>query len=94
MVTHYDEKGKIFTQVVSKRPVQVLIQTIQSKIRGTIHIRPDSRVKDELNGSESFIAVTDAVIYNNQNEEQYRSTFLVVNVTHIIWVIPEEELAS
>ncbi len=94
MVTHYDEKGKIFTQVVSKRPVQVLIQTIQCKIRGTIHIRPDARVKDEMNGSENFIAVTDAVVYNNENEEQYRSAFLVVNIAHIVWILPAEELAS
>lgn len=94
MVTHYDEKGKIFTQVVSKHPVQVLIQTHQNTIRGTIYIRPDLRVKDEMNGADHFLAVTDAVIYNSQNEELYHSAFMVVNTSHIIWVIPEEEIAS
>jgi hypothetical protein len=94
MVTHYDEKGKIFTQVVSKHPVQVLIQTVLNAIRGTIHVRTDARVKDELNGTDGFIAVTDAVVYNILNEEVYRSGFMVINTNHIIWVIPEEEMAA
>ena len=94
MVTHYDEKGKIFTQVVSKHPVQVIIQTNQNVIRGTIYIRPDSRVKDDLNNSERFLAVTNAVVYNGQNEELYHTGFLVINTSHIIWVIPEEEIAT
>jgi len=94
MVTHYDEKGKIFTQVVSKHPVQVIIQTVQNKIRGTIYVRPDWRVKDELNVSDRFLAVTNAVIVGSQNEELYQTGFLVVNTSHIIWVLPEEELAA
>lgn len=94
MVTHYDEKGKIFTQVVSKHPVQVVIQTIHHTIRGTIYIRPDSRVKDDLNNSDPFLAVTNAVVYGGQKEELYRTGFLVVNTSHIIWVIPEEEITT
>jgi hypothetical protein len=94
MVTHYDEKGKIFTQVVSKHPVQVIIRTMQNTIQGTIYIRPDSRVKDDLNNSDRFLAVTNAVIYGDQKEELYRTGFLVVNTSHIIWVIPEEEIAA
>ncbi len=94
MVTHYDEKGKIFTQVVSKQPVRVIIQTIQNKIRGAIYIRPDSRVKDELNDSERFLAVTNAVVFNSQEEEIHRSNFLVINTNHIVWVIPEEEIIA
>jgi hypothetical protein len=95
MVTQFDEKGKIFTQVVSKRPVQVIIQTVQNTIRGAIHVRQDSRVKDELSGTERFLAVTGAVVYNsNSDKEVFRSEFLVVNVSHIVWVIPEEDLAS
>ncbi len=94
MVTHYDDKGKIFTQVVAKQPVQVIIQTIQNRIRGAVYIRPDSRIKDDLNASEAFLAVTDAVVYNDQNEALYKTGFLVVNTSHIIWVIPEEEITS
>jgi hypothetical protein len=91
MVTQYDEKGKIFTRVVSKEPVQVMIQTAQNMIRGLIHVRLNERTKDELNESEGFIAVTDATIFNLQNEEMYRVKFMLVNIHQIIWVIPEEE---
>ncbi len=91
MVTQYDEKGKIFTQVVTKHPVAVIIQTLNQLIRGEMHVRPNARVKDELNGEERFIAVTEAVVYNNLNEEIYRTNFLVVNTDHILWIIPEEE---
>ena len=95
MVTQYDEKGKIFTQVVAKAPVLVTIQTVNQIIRGSIHVRPDVRVKDDLNcGKEDFIAVTDAVVYNADNEEIYRCNFLVVNRAHIIWVIPQEEFSN
>jgi hypothetical protein len=91
MVTQYDEKGKFFTQVVSKHPVPVTIQTIENRIQGTMHIKPDLRVKDELNGQERFIAVTDAVVYNNRDEEIFRIDFLVVNLDHIVWLVPDEK---
>jgi hypothetical protein len=91
MVTQYDDKGKFFTQVVSKHPVPVTIQTIENRIQGTMHIKPDLRVKDELNGQERFIAVTDAVVYNNRDEEIFRIDFLVVNLDHIVWLVPDEK---
>ena len=50
-------------------------------------------MKDELNGEDRFLAVTDAVIYNNEDQEISRTRFLVVNINHIIWVIPEEEVS-
>jgi len=94
MVTHYDEKGKIFTQVISKQPVVVRIKTSDEIIRGSIHIRPGTRIKDELNHEDCFIAVTDAVVFNDQNEEQYRSNLIVLNKSKINWVIPEEEFIN
>lgn len=94
MVTHYDEKGKIFTQVINKQPVVVRIKTSDEIIRGSIHIRPGTRVKDELNHQECFIAVTDAVVFSHQNVEQYRSNFIVLNKSKITWVIPEEEFTN
>jgi hypothetical protein len=92
MVTQFDEKGKIFTQVVNKEPVLVTIQTLQHLIRGTIHLRPGERLKDDLNEQERFLAVTDAILLNPQKEEVYRTSFLAVNVAHIVWVIPDEEV--
>lgn len=94
MGTQFDAKGKIFTQVVTKEAVQVTIQTVQQMVRGTIHIRRDSRLKDELNEQEHFLAITDAVILNEKNEEIYRANFLALNITHIVWVIPDEEVSQ
>ena len=94
MVTSYDDKGKFFTQVVHKRPVAVTIQTIYHTIRGTLHVRPDQRVKDELNGNESFIAVTDATVFNQAGDALYENPLMIVNHEHIVWVIPEDDCAS
>jgi hypothetical protein len=94
MVTQYDEKGKIFTQVVSKEPITVVIQTAQNFIHGAVHVRPDMRMKDEVNDlRERFMAVTDAIIFDSQKVELYRSNFLLLNIDQIIWIIPNEDLA-
>jgi hypothetical protein len=92
MVTQFDDKGKIFTNIISKRPVQSVVQTEKQQIIGKIHVTPSERLKDELNGSEQFIAITDAVIYDLDGVELYRCNFLTLNRNYVIWVIPEEDL--
>jgi hypothetical protein len=49
MSTHYDEKGKFFTDIISKKDVPVTIQTLHNSIEGIVHIRRGERLKDELN---------------------------------------------
>jgi len=92
MVTQYDEKGKIFTQVITKKPVPVIIQTATHLIRGTVHVRPDERVIDEMNNSSNFIAVTDARVIDNLEKQLYGCEFLTLNKEQIIWIIPDEEV--
>lgn len=92
MTNYFDEKGKIFTNVVAKQPVAVTIQTNQNLIQGEIYVRPGMRVKDELNGPERFVAVTKAVIFDAQGQERYQTNFLVLNTDQIVWIIPEEEI--
>ncbi len=94
MANEFDEKGKIFTNVVSKRPVPVLIQTSTQRIQGKLHVPPTERIKDELNASEQFLAITDATIYGDKGEVLYKSQFLTLNRDTIVWLIPEEELQS
>ena len=92
MVTQYDEKGKIFTQVISKKPVPVIIQTTKHVIRGTVHVRPTERVIDELNFASQFIAVTEASVLDDQGTPIYTCDFVTLNKEQIIWIIPDEEV--
>jgi hypothetical protein len=92
MVTQYDDKGKIFTQVISKKPIPVIIRTSQNTIRGTIHVRPNERVIDELNTANSFIAVTDAIILDEQGTQLYQCIFVSLNKAHIVWIVPDEDV--
>lgn len=92
MTTHFDDKGKIFTQVVSKKPVPVILRTTQNILQGVLHVRPTERIIDELNSSLQFVAITDARILNEAGETLYTTGFITVNKEHIIWIIPEEEI--
>jgi len=92
MVTQYDEKGKIFTQVISKKPVPVIIQTVKHMIRGTVHVRATERVIDELNLSSQYIAVTEASVLDEQGSPIYTCDFVTLNKEQIIWIIPDDEV--
>ena len=91
MTLHYDEKGKFFTDYVSKEPVDTIIQTSLHTIHGRIYVRADERVSDVLNRSEIFLAVTDVLIFNQAGEKLYETDFLAINRQEIIWIIPKDE---
>ncbi len=92
MTMRIDAKGKIFTDVVHKERVPSLIQTETNLIHGDIFLRPDQRIKDELNNNqEKFIAVTEAEIYGADGQVKYRSPFLTLNKDHVIWIRPDEQ---
>jgi hypothetical protein len=90
MTTNFDEKGKIFTAVISKKPVPVILQTVSNRIEGKIFVRPDERIKDELDRVEIFLAVTDARIYSLDGQILSDVPFIAVNRSHIVWVLPVE----
>jgi hypothetical protein len=92
MITQFDDKGKIFTNVISKKPISVTIMTTSGRIHGTIHIRPEDRLKDELNRTDTFIALTDATIYDLQDKLIVTCKFMSVNGANIIWVVPDDEI--
>jgi hypothetical protein len=91
MFKQFEEKGKIFTNVVTKRPVPVHIHTNNQLIRGIVHIRPDERLKDELNAAEMFIAVTEAKVYDLSGMFLYHCSFLALNRQHIVWLFQDDE---
>jgi hypothetical protein len=94
METNINDKGKIFTNVITKKPVSVTIQTKTQRIHGELYVRIGERLKDEINSAEQFLAVTNAIVFDNVNLEkvQYRCHFLLVNLEQIIWLIPDDEI--
>lgn len=95
MFDSFEEKGKIYTKVVTKSPVKVILQTTTNRIVGMMHVRPGDRLKDSLVSSDHFLAVTDAIIFDAAGErENYQTRFIAVNINHILWVAPEEEIVT
>ncbi len=92
MGTHFDEKGKFFTPVITKEPVAVIIQTVTHRITGNIHIRPEERIKDELDRDNVFVAVTEATVFDLGGQALHSAAFITVNRQQIVWVLPVAEL--
>jgi len=90
MTIEYDEKGKRFTDIVTKQPIDATIQTVTHLLRGRIHVRRDQRIKDELDVDEKFLAVTDVNVLTSDGQILFEAPFLAVNRAHIIWVLPEQ----
>jgi len=94
MIRDFDEKGKIFTNIVQKTPIPATIQTLTHRIHGEVYMKPDERLKDELNRSDQFLAVTNASILNEQGEVSFSCKFLTLNKNQIVWLIPDRDMGS
>jgi hypothetical protein len=90
MSFEYDEKGKIYTNIVRKKTVNAMLQTTTHLMRGKLHIRQNQRVKDELDLNESFLALTDVSVLGVDGKPIHQAPFLAVSRSQIVWVIPEE----
>lgn len=88
MSIEFNDKGKYFTDIISKVAVPAIIQTATHRIEGSIHIRLGGRVKDELDSVEPFLAVTDAKVFGENGQVIFESNFMTVSRLQIIWVIP------
>lgn len=91
MTIEYDEKGKIFTEVVPKIPIPAVVQTTQHLIRGNVHVHRDERLKDELDRDEFFLAMTDVSVIGADGKVLHKSRFLAVRRAQIVWVMPARE---
>jgi hypothetical protein len=88
MMIEYNDKGKYFTEVISKDLVLTHIQTQTYTIRGYIHVRKDERLSDEVNKDTTFLAVTDSEVYSLKGAMLFTSNFMVINRAHIVWLMP------
>jgi hypothetical protein len=91
MGIEFDDKGKFYTEIISKVTVPAIIQTTQYRIQGLVHIRPNGRFKDELDNDEPFLPVTAAKVLNDAGEVLFEADFISVRRSQIVWVIPREE---
>jgi hypothetical protein len=91
MTFEFDEKGKIFTDVVSKITIPAAVQTTTHLIHGQIHVRRDQRIKDELDLNENFLALTDVSVMGPDGQTLFHAPFLAIRRSHIIWVLPEQD---
>ncbi len=95
MVTQFDDKGKFFTNVISKKTIQVTIQLKTHRIHGNVHVRPEERLKDEMDRSLGFIAVTSAEVFSvDGNNLEFQTDFMLVNNHEIIWITPDEDIVK
>ena len=91
MSFEYDDKGKFFTERVSKVAIYATIQTTTHMIRGRVHIRRDQRIIDELDLNENFLPITDVSVLGADGQVLFQAPFLAVHRSHIIWVFPEQK---
>ena len=94
MGLRYDEKGKYFTEFISKTEIPVTIQTTTNLVRGFVYVRKGERLSDELNSSGCFIPVADAIVFDANGEKRYKCDFLAIHRDHIIWLMPEKDDAE
>ena len=92
MSIRFDEKGKFFTDIISKNSIPVIIQTTAGRVQGRLHIRPSERFKDELNRMEKFVAITEAKIFEGSGDLSYECEFFCVHRDQIVWMLPESEI--
>ena len=90
MTIEFDEKGKFFTDLVSKISVPAVLQTTTQLVRGNVHVREGERLKDELDRDELFLAVTDASVVGEDGRILFQAPFLAVRRSQIVWVYPDE----
>lgn len=90
MAIEYDDKGKFYTDVITKVPVSALIQTTTHLIRGHVHVRKGDRLKDELERDEAFLAVTHLTVLGAGEEPLYSAPFMAIRRAQIVWVLPTD----
>jgi hypothetical protein len=89
MDTRIDHKGKYFTERISKHHVAVVARTAGEFVHGVACLTPDNRLKDELNGTEGFLAILDAEVRDGLDKlVLYSAPVVLLNKQQLVWVLP------
>lgn len=91
MTIEYDEKGKFYTDIVTKVSIPSVMQTTAHLIRGNVHVRQGERLKDQMESDEHFTAVTDAKVYDADGNVVFSGPFLAVRRDQIVWIMPVDQ---
>ncbi|MBI5944485.1 MAG: hypothetical protein HY864_08965 [Chloroflexi bacterium] len=91
MSIEFDEKGKYYTDIITKLPVSAVIQTSTHLVRGFVHVRQGERLKNELERDEDFLAVTEASVVGAEDKVIFTAPFLAVRRSQIVWVMPADD---
>jgi hypothetical protein len=96
MDVRIDEKGKYFTPRIAKDALYAMVRTLDERVVGYIYVRPDRRLKDEMNEDHSrFLPITDARVYRVSDDTMiYHAGFTLIAYDHIISVTPIEAVAD
>jgi hypothetical protein len=96
MELHIDDRGKYFTPRINKESVFSVIRTSEHLIVGHIHVRPEHRLKDEINGDrDRFLAITDASVYDSTGVQLlFTSSFLLLAYNHVVLISPIEAVSD
>jgi hypothetical protein len=88
MTIEYDEKGKFYTDIVTKISIPSILQTTTLLTGGKLYVRGGERLKDKWERGELFTAVTDAKVYDAAGNIVFSGPFLAVRREQIVWVMP------
>ncbi|HSO26744.1 MAG TPA: hypothetical protein VLS48_01650 [Anaerolineales bacterium] len=90
----FDDKGKFYTEVVTKEAIAVLVQTQTYRIRGFMYVRPENRLIDELNLGRRFLPLTDVVVVDHDGSVLERAEFLTINCDQVVWIAPAQDIVD
>jgi hypothetical protein len=82
----------MYSEFVPKNPIKVTIQTTNGQIRGEFHVRPQLRLKDELDEATTFVAITNADVYDAQGKQTFSCGVIILHRDQIVWMVPDDEL--
>ena len=90
MTFEYDEKGKIFTDIVSKVAVPATIQTTTHLLRGVFMSAGTSASKMNWITMKNSLRLPMLAYWGRTDNHSFTSPFVAVQRAHIVWVIPEQ----